>query len=263
VPDLPPRRLAGKPGRADAGDPSIRHLADRYDVLARWTPAVLVVLPAVVLGAVAVPPLSTGAASAGGLLLAIAVPLVGALAVRDRGLRIQPALFESWGGRPSEQMLRWRSGPARSAVRRRHELVERVLGLDLPDEAAEAANPVDADAAYEAAAMALRERTRDRSRFPLLYQENVAYGFRRNAYACRGPGVLCCAVCAVAAVALAMTSVVHLSWPQLAALLALDLVLTGVWLLVFTADAAHRSAQAYARQLIASLEVLADPARRR
>jgi hypothetical protein len=122
-----------------------------------------------------------------GLVVAAGLPFVVSQVVRDRGLRTQPDLFRAWGGRPSEIMLRWRSTPTKSAVARRHNLVQTHLGLRLPDEAAEAFDPAEADDAYEVATAALRERTRDRAAFPLVFNENVAYGFRRNAYACLRP----------------------------------------------------------------------------
>jgi hypothetical protein len=41
-------------------------------------------------------------------------------------------------------------------------------------------NRADADAFYELAGTWLRENTRDTKKFPILFNENVTYGFRRN-----------------------------------------------------------------------------------
>ena len=55
---------------------------------------------------------------------------------------------------------------------------EQALEIQLPDAGAEAENPEDADALYTEAIAALRERTRDKARFPLVFEENVEYGLR-------------------------------------------------------------------------------------
>ncbi|MGH3428596.1 MAG: hypothetical protein ACRDQZ_13675, partial [Mycobacteriales bacterium] len=69
------------------------------------------------------------------------LPFVASQIVRDRGLRAESQLFNAWGGRPSEKMLQWRFATTRSAVARRHQLVSSRLGIALPDEAMEMADP--------------------------------------------------------------------------------------------------------------------------
>ena len=55
----------------------------------------------------------------------------------------------------------------------------------MPDHEAERADPDDAEAQYEDAVSVLRELTRDRDRFPLVFKENINYGWRRNSFALR------------------------------------------------------------------------------
>ena len=58
--------------------------------------------------------------------------------------------------------------------------VEEWLDCSLPTEQQEEADPAWADTKYEQAVTSLRAATRDRAKFPLVFAENVNYGFRRN-----------------------------------------------------------------------------------
>ncbi|MBS0196233.1 MAG: hypothetical protein JSR77_05695 [Planctomycetes bacterium] len=64
-----------------------------------------------------------------------------------------------------------------------------VPGVSLPSPRSERAKPEDADAIYASCTDYLRERTRDKARFRLLFEENVSYGFRRNLWAMKPAGI--------------------------------------------------------------------------
>jgi hypothetical protein len=106
----------------------------------------------------------------------------------------------------------------------------------------------------------LRERTRDQNKFPLVFEENIAYGFRRNAYGCRIPAVIICAVAAVATVVLAWRTLVPLGWVQQSALIGFDALAAVGWWRWATSEAVRRAADKYARQLFVSLETLGTEA---
>ncbi|GAA2596236.1 hypothetical protein GCM10010435_89270 [Winogradskya consettensis] len=230
-------------------------VTDQYSRKARFLPAVLVVAPVCVLAGLAIP-VATQIGTKVAALAAACLPFLVSQIVRDRGLLIESRLFVAWGGRPSEVLLRWRDAPSRTAVERRHRLVETHFGIALPDAAAEAADPAEADAVYAIATAALRERTRDRDRFPLVFAELVAYGFRRNGYACRLPAIAVCMLTAAGTVVLARWSVVPLGWKQQTGLIFFDALWAAVWWLGFTPVAVQRVAQKYANQLFVSLENL-------
>lgn len=103
---------------------------------------------------------------------------------RRVGTRRRPSLtirlFASWGGAPTTALLRFGGGGEEETVARRHELVTRATGVELPTTAEQDADPRRADAAYDAAVTVLRELTRDEKQFPLVVRENTEYGFRRN-----------------------------------------------------------------------------------
>lgn len=153
-------------------------MLDAYSRRARLAPAALAALPAIVL-------LGTGlvdpqhAAS----VLAMALGAVGIVIcglIRDAGRRRQSDLWRDWGGSPTLRRLRWCASADTSAVERLHGRVESVTKEALPSLAEETADPESADRRYNEATAALRELTRPRKDFPLVFEENVEYGFRRN-----------------------------------------------------------------------------------
>jgi hypothetical protein len=153
-------------------------MLDAYNRRARLAPAALAALPAIVLlGTGLVDPVHAAS------VLAMALGGVGILIcglVRDAGRRQQSQLWRDWGGSPTLRQLRWRASSDASAVERLHCRVESVTKEALPSLAEETADPEAADRRYNEATAAVRELTRPRKEFPLVFEENVEYGFRRN-----------------------------------------------------------------------------------
>lgn len=116
-----------------------------------------------------------------GILFALGVTLV-MHCVRDPGKALEKELFEQWDGIPSTAMLRHRDNRIDPVTKARYRaylarVVPRIGGITLE---VERRDPMSADEIYGSAAGWLRAQTRDRTRFGLLFQENVGYGFRRN-----------------------------------------------------------------------------------
>jgi len=155
---------------------------DAYTRAARMAPAVLAGLPAlaVLIAGATSPwtPLRAGGSLAG------CVGLVVVALVRDRGRMVEARLWGEWGGAPTTERLRWR-GNEQAQVVLLHERVEKATGSRLPDASSEEADRAEADARYVDAVGVLRELTRDQNRFPLVFRENVNYGWRRNSLGLR------------------------------------------------------------------------------
>lgn len=165
---------------------------DAYTRRARVMPVLLVVSPALVF--VATSALVEVKVAFGGSLLVGILTLLAAQLGRDRGRRLEPALWESWGGAPALRLLRFRGGEPAETVRRRHDNVAAATGRALPSAEQEAAAPETSDAAYEDALVALRELTRSTDDYRLLAAENADYGLRRNTLGLRGHGLAGAAV---------------------------------------------------------------------
>ncbi|WP_375208150.1 hypothetical protein [Hyphococcus sp.] len=157
-------------------------LPDAYDLRARIAPMVLVLAPVIVHAAsVGVLSRSWSEASVFGLC-AVALLTLMAQFGRDLGKRIEPRLFEKWGGAPTSQLLRRRDTRIDDATKQRiYALLEaKVPGLSFPTREEELSDPETADTKYFTAVHWLRSRTADKAKFARLRDENMSYGFRRN-----------------------------------------------------------------------------------
>lgn len=116
-----------------------------------------------------------------GLLISFGVFYLAASIVRELGKRLENSLYEGWGGKPTTQMLRHRDKTIDPVTKARyHTFCAKHLGVKFPTKAEEEADPVAADDMYQSATKWLLDQTRDTKKFQLLFDENVAYGFRRN-----------------------------------------------------------------------------------
>ena len=84
----------------------------------------------------------------------------------------------------------------------------------LPTEQEEEACPERADAKYGEAVTSLREATRDRARFPLVFAENANYGFRRNLWGLKPIGASIAVALALVSWALLLLTVWGRPWPD-------------------------------------------------
>lgn len=174
---------------------------DQYRWKARLQPALLVLLPGVLAAGTTVLWLLSEEAAAwrlvGGtvasfLSAAGLVTLVEQL-VRAQGKKKEPALWKRWGGAPATRMLRHRETELSTRVKRSHyhqKLKRLIKDIRLPSEADEERDPKGADHVYERCVEFLRGKTRDQTRFRLLFQENINYGFCRNLWAMWPVGLL-------------------------------------------------------------------------
>lgn len=232
-------------------------MPDPYVRRARLAPAVLLAVPGiafVVAGAVS----PAMAARIVGIVLG-AVGIVIAIVVRDRGRQLQPSLWRSWGGPPAQRRLRWTGGDPSDVVERLHQRVEAATGEQLPDAEAEARDPDFADRRYDDAVGVLREATRNREEFPLVFEENVDYGFRRNTLGLRSSGITTSVVGLVVAVLLLVIGSGALSgraarWGPVAGICGLALLF---WCLIVTPRWVRTAAENYADRLFGAAASLA------
>lgn len=110
---------------------------------------------------------------------------------RQRGKRIESALYVRLGGMPSVRMLRRNDSTFDEPSKGRYRafLAEK-LGRPAPTAEEEVHDRGAADAFYAAAGTWLRENTRDKRKFPILFDENVTYGFRRNLLGLKVPALV-------------------------------------------------------------------------
>lgn len=155
---------------------------DHYVINARLKPAFFVVMPLVVTTIAWCPE----AQQLGGIILAFLITF-GVMAflsnlVSNLGNQLQERLFESWGGVPTTIILRHSDSTLDTHTKQRYHrwLESKVSGLIMPSPDAETDAAEVADGLYTSATNFLREYTRDKSKYPMVYGDNVAYGFARN-----------------------------------------------------------------------------------
>ena len=240
-------------------------MLDRYDVTARLSPLLIALLPLGLSAYLLVPKGTsglTGFSIAGVLWVALAA--LGVQFVRDAGNTIQDSLYQVWGGAPSTQRLRLRESSNVAETAQVHRQLEAAFpALQLGSLEDEVNDPAGSDYKYTGAIVRLRESTRDRVRFPLVFAENVSYGFRRNMLAVRPLGILLAlwGVCVSGAV---------WRWnpwqPRELVIIfgAMSAVLLAMWLFVISAEWVKLAACRYCDRLLASLpDPASDQARRR
>lgn len=142
-----------------------------YERRARLIPGLWLVAPIVVVVLMFGLRSSPLVSAVAGLLTVAGAPVVLASLVRDRGLRIEGSLYEEWGGKPTTQLLT--QGPP-SLLAERRASVEAVTSKTLPSVSA------PDDDLYDTAVRIVQSKTRDRTRFELLFEENRNYGYERN-----------------------------------------------------------------------------------
>jgi len=231
---------------------------DAYSIRARLFPAIIAAAPALAALTILISwkafGLSNVISSLGMLVLLWAT----ADFSRARGRAIEGKLYDEHKGVPSIFMFR-RNDPTIDAGSkdRYREFLSGKLGVAAPSSAEEIADQAAADSFYGQCGVWLRQNTRDTKKFPILFGENVTYGFRRNLL-----GVKTLALCLNAIVVAVCTFILwRMSWD-------IDTPLSNKTTVVLVVAAAHaaymllavnRSAvwdasRAYGRELILTCE---------
>ncbi len=236
-----------------------------YERRARLYPALLALLPILgitfafygMAGALQ-QSLAALATTFGGLYLLINIG-------RERGKRIEADLFRRWGGTPTTQLQRYRDQRIDIITKQaRHVFLAGKLGVTAPSATTEAADPRAADEFYAAGTRWLIEHTRDTVRFSLIFEENMSYGYRRNALGLKPFAIAVCFFSVLWVLvsqkllglhgidANAITRITHGAKLSLA----LSLGTLAIWIFFFTRQTTKTAAFAYADMLLRACSVL-------
>ncbi|HSS52492.1 MAG TPA: hypothetical protein VLX28_26415 [Thermoanaerobaculia bacterium] len=238
---------------------------DFYTLKARLSPALLAILPLLITGITFFPQYLTSWKS----LYAIAVScgLIYLLAELGRraGTLKQEGLYKSWGGKPSVAMLRHRKTHNKALVAERHRKLTLLFPhLSLPSPEEERQNTKRADEIYEVLGESLKDRTRDKKTFPLLFQENCSYGFWRNLWGLKPVGITTSlmALASILTLALRPAYFASIDRKALIAPLILDIGFLFVWIFWVTPKSIRVPAEAYAERLLEACDELIRQAER-
>lgn len=228
---------------------------DRYTLFARLFPAIIAAAPALALAWVLVSGKSLGITHAiAGTALAVLL-MVFADVARRRGKQIEPALIERMGGLPSITMLRHGDETLDAATKARmHRFLSDKLNEPAPTASDEKADPAAADSFYTRAGTWLRENTRNKKKFDILFNENITYGYRRNLFALKWPALVLNATIVVGCVATYLYGIPDKYSLGLTPVFVIAF-LHAAYLAIFSNENSVREAsRIYARQLLLSTE---------
>lgn len=173
----------------------LEKITNTYERKARLYPALLVLAPILVLVAGVYGVALELKAAGVGLLASFGVFYLLAAITRELGKRKEEALFKAWGGKPTTQLLRHRDSTIDPITKARyHAFLAKHMAISFPSQAEEEENPAGADDVYQSATKWLLERTRDKKIFEILFEENIAFGFRRNCLGIKPFAVVICVV---------------------------------------------------------------------
>ena len=234
---------------------------DQYDRRGRLIPALLVLLPATLAVVALAPDAIVGWSGGVALVVQAGASFLLAQIVGDIGKRKEPALFDSFGGRPTERMLCHEHASNRILLAERHRKLAKLFPkLKNPTADSEKKDRRAAREVYAACVDKMRAQARaDKEKFPHVHRENVHYGFRRNLWGLKPYGTAVTLVSLVVVSAdvvgqLTAHEQIHLAVPAIAGV---DLLLLGAWIFVVTPDWVERAAVLYAESLLEALDVLA------
>lgn len=232
---------------------------DQYTVRARLLPALIVALPPCIATLVWFPDGLHGWGAVWALIVWSGGTFLLAEIGRDAGKRKEPRLFQLWGGKPTTRLLRHEGAINRVLLTRRHAKLAALMGIAVPTAAVEAADSDAADEVYEACVAFLRDNTRDRKQFDLIFKENCSYGFRRNLWGMKAVGSTLALLGLVAVAVIPLVDSLARVGPRLeiiAVVGAVNLALLFGWLFVITPAWVRIPAEAYAERLLEACERL-------
>lgn len=231
---------------------------DIYNFRARLLPAVIGLAPAIALAAISI---SWSALSLPQVIATVAIAVLFIAAsdlARRMGKRFERKMFAATRGRPIMTVLRHADPTLEARTKDRYRaFLAQQLKETPPTAGDEARDPEAADAFYDRCGVWLREHTRDKTKFRILFEENMTYGFRRNLYGLRWPGLALNAL--VVAMCILLLSP-YGSWIGQTTRTGIYAVLTiaalhAVYFLFFvTRRSVEEASDQYARQLVLSCE---------
>lgn len=168
-----------------------------YSLKARVYPSVIVLLPCFILAIVYVTNVElyyhyfTSFACLG--IFSFVLAQIG----RDNGKKKENGLFKHWGGKPTSMILRHSNDHLDVHTKKRfHTKLEQTIpDIKIPTHEEEMENLQAADVIYDSCTKFLISKTRNISKYSLLFKENINYGFRRNLWGMKTWAIGIIAIC--------------------------------------------------------------------
>jgi hypothetical protein len=234
---------------------------DAYTIRARLRPALIVILPVALAVLIFFPNDLTNL----GLLVSLIVAFGGTYLLsqigRNMGKSKEDLLFAQWeGGKPTTRILRHSTSTNLVILEQRHNKLKKLFpSLKIPNISEESKLPEKADQIYDACVKLLIGKTRDKDKFPLVFEELCNYGFCRNLWGMRPLGITTSIIGLLVSIGFMSTNfwILKSPIPPFAIICSLfSFLLLFLWVFVFTPLWVKVAADAYAERLLESCEIL-------
>lgn len=232
---------------------------DAYTARARLLPGLVTVLPLAVTVYAWNPGHLLDWNSLGAILTGFGGMILLSFIARDLGKSVENRLFKKWTGRPTELAI-MHSGPMDPPLRSRRHAALRLLfaDVDIPTAEEEA---VDRDAAYKrftTITTLMISHCRNKRKWPLLFEENCNYGFRRNMLGMKPIGLTISLITSIAlALLLFMAFSLHQQVPVIAiAIEAVNVLMLLLWIFWVNEASVRKGADLYAARLFEVLDTV-------
>ena len=235
------------------------YIMDPYVRRARLQPALIVALPLALAVLTWFPDVSVTVGTVWSLVAWCGGTTLIAQVARDAGKGKEPGLYALWGGKPTTRLLQHVKSANRVLLGRRHDKLRALLPeVHIPTAEEEVADPARAVETYEACVQFLRDNTRPHEQFPLVFEANCEYGFRRNLWGMKPIGVALAVGSAIAIAARSYLEADSIIEPEPVRIVSMGVVVVLVagWVLWFTPSWVKLTADAYAERLLGALEKL-------
>lgn len=229
---------------------------DSYTLQARVWPALVVMMPAALAVFSRFPDKITDSRSLIAFVGSCGLTLLLAEFARDHGKRRENALHQRHGGWPTTQRLRHRDNlvDPHTKCRYHNKLSDIVPDVAMPTIEHEASDPDGADQCYASSVGYLRERTRDKKQFPMVFGNLVRYGFARNLWGLKPYAITVCLISILVSMWPLFDNSESELHPVTAIAIGMNAVLLVVWFTFIRPSWVLRLADAYAISLLATLE---------
>ena len=172
---------------------------------------------------------------------------------RDQGKKKEKKLFEHWGGKPTNMILRHSNNHLDVHTKKRfHTKLEQVIPeMKIPTPEEELEDLYAADCIYDSCTKYLISKTRDTNKYHLLFKENINYGFRRNLWGMKAWALTIIVGCLIIHAVIATEKFTTFETPNTTdwLLLATLVIISMFWLFTVNKEWIKVTAFAYAERL--------------
>lgn len=166
-----------------------------YERRARYLPAVLTVSPVIIWLYLWFPDIRSLEGTFISLIVGLGISVPLSILARTLGKKEQEKLLVKWGALPATLILKSNdSSINRETKNRYHQRLRLLTNVDIPTPEKELEDPLDATRKFDSCIDYLRQRTRDKVKYSLIFNENVSYGQARNLLGLKPLGLILCLI---------------------------------------------------------------------